>query len=250
MEITRDGVANATQIIAAGLAPTRRLPLQTIKDLKNAYDTNAGGTKFVAREMAVNFGVVIIGVEIEGIVLAFTPERESIFMPKRKDLLKEQGVEPKLIRGLCNAAILTCAYTNQQALMSEAVQNVTLKEAMELLVTSAAALSKSDDPSQKGMTEAAILVDKIKPESFTMLTEKPRAGTLRHYLIKSFEAFVDQGQMMKDSDEDGGTYKTLFRLRKRLADDDGAAMMAKTIKGAAAESLRLQQVDETEVTNA
>ena len=239
MNITIEAVRDASAIIEAGLAPSRRPPAQRLQALVAAYQTNAGGTRTVAREMAGQFGLVIVDVVMEGIVLAIAPERDSIFMPKRNDLLKEPGSEARLIRGLCNAAILACAYERQQSLISDAVQTVTVNDAYDLLVSSSAALSKSEDPQYKGFTEAAIIVERIKAESFSSKSERARHRTLRGRLIEAFETFVIQGQMVKDGDEDGGTYKTLFRLRKLLADESATAIVD-VIKDAVAKSRALQ----------
>lgn len=239
MNITIEAVRDASAIIEAGLAPSRRPPAQRLQALVAAYQTNAGGTRTVAREMAGQFGLVIVDVVMEGIVLAIAPERDSIFMPRRNDLLKEPGSEARLIRGLCNAAILACAYERQQSLISDAVQTVTVNDAYDLLVSSSAALSKSEDPQYKGFTEAALIVERIKAESFSSKSERARQRTLRGRLIEAFETFVTQGQMVKDGDEDGGTYKTLFRLRKLLADESATAIVD-VIKDAVAKSRALQ----------
>lgn len=241
MNITIEAVRDASAIIEAGLVPSRRPTAQRLQALVAAYQTNAGGTRTAAKEMAGQFGLTIVDVVIEGIVLAIAPERDSIFMPKRNDLLKEQGTEARLIRGLCNAAILACAYERQQSLISDAVQTVTVNDAYDLLVSSSASLAKTDDPQYKGFSEAAIIVEKIKAESFSSKSERARQRTLRGRLIEAFETFVNQGQMIKDGDEDGGTYKTLFRLRKLLADESATAIVD-VIKDAVEKSKALQDL--------
>ena len=240
MNITIEAVRDASAIIEAGLVPSRRPPAQRLQALVAAYQTNAGGTRTAAREMAGQFGLVIVDVVTEGIVLAIAPERDSIFMPKRNDLLKEPGSEARLVRGLCNAAILACAYERQQSLISDAVQTVTVNDAYDLLVSSSAVLANKAEESQyKGFTEAALIVERIKAESFSSKSERARHRTLRGRLIEAFETFVVQGQMVKDGDEDGGTYKTLFRLRKLLADESATAIVD-VIKDAVEQSRALQ----------
>jgi hypothetical protein len=225
MNITIEAVRDAAAIIEAGLSPSRRPPTQRLQALVAAYQTNMGGARTAAKEMAAQFGLTIVDVVMEGIVLAIAPERDSIFIPKRNDLLKEPGSEARLVRGLCNAAILACAYERQQSLISEAVQTVTVNDAYDLLVSASAALSKVDDPKYKGFTEAALIVERIKAESFSSKSERARLRTLRGRLIEAFETFVTQGQMVKDGEEEGGTYKTLFRLRKLLADESATAIV-------------------------
>jgi hypothetical protein len=238
MNITIEAVRDAAAIIEIGLVPSRRPPTQRFQALVAAYQTNLGGTRTAAKEMAAQFGLTIVDVVMEGVVLAIAPERDSIFIPKRSDLLKEPGSEARLVRGLCNAAILACAYERQQSLISEAVQTVTVNDAYDLLVSASAALAKADDPQYKGFTEAALIVERIKAESFSSKSERARLRTLRGRLIEAFETFVVQGQMMKDGEEDGGTYKTLFRLRKLLADESATAIVD-VIKDAVEKSRRL-----------
>ena len=55
--------------------------------------------------------------------------------------------------------------------------------------------------------------------------------------------------MMKDGDEDGGTYKTLFRLRKLLADESATAIVD-VIKDAVEKSRALQDTAVREAPHA
>lgn len=235
MNLTLEAVRHATRIIEIGLMPSRRPSNHLYQSLVAAYQTDLGGTRTMAKEMAAQFGIVIVSVAQEGVVLAIAPERDSIFMPRRSDVLKEPGVESRLIRGICNAAILACAYERQQSLLSDAVQTVTVNEVYELLLSSSAQLAKSEDPQYRGLTEAAMIVERTKTDSFSPKAQRARKGTLRSWIIEALDAFVAQGQMVRDGDEDGGTYKTLHRLRKLLA-DESAVVIADVIREAAERS--------------
>jgi hypothetical protein len=238
MIITLEAVRQATEILAIGLSPGKRHSPRSLQPLVAAYITDNNGVRSVAKTMASEFGITIVSVTDEGVVLTISPERDSIFMPKRSDLLKEQGAEARLIRGICNASILACAFERQQSLLSEAVQTVTVNEAYELLTRSAAALAGNDpEPTSpiRGLTEAAKIVERIKTDSFKEKSEKPRKATLRGRLIEAFNTFVEQGQMIKDSDDEGGTYKTLSSLRKVLA-YEGAIAAVEAVREAVQKS--------------
>lgn len=235
MNLTLEAVRNAARIIEIGLAPSRRPSSQQYQSLIAAYQTDLGGTRTVTRELAAQFGMVVVSVAQEGIVLAVAAERDSIFMPKRSEILKEPGAQARLVRGICNAAILACAYERQQSLLSDAVQTVTVNEVYEVLVSSSAALAKSQDPQYRGLTEAALIVERTKTDSFSPKAQRARKGTLRSWIIEALDAFVDQGQMVKDGEEEGGTYKTLYRLRKLLSEESAAAI-ADVVREAVARS--------------
>lgn len=238
MNITLEAVRQATEIIAIGLSPGKRHAPRRLQPLVAAYITNTDGVRSAAQTMATEFGITIASVSDEGVVLTISPERDSIFTPKRNDLLKEQGAEARLIRGICNAAILACAFERQQALLSEAVQTVTVDEAYDLLTRSAVALAGTEpEPKSqlRGLTEAAKIIERIKTDSFQERSEKPRRATLRGRLIEAFNYFVEQGQMVKDSDDEGGTYKTLSSLRKVLA-FEGAIAAVEAVQQAVAKS--------------
>jgi hypothetical protein len=246
MNITLEAIRQATEIIAIGLSSGKKPSMRYLQPLVAAYITNTDGVRSAAQTMATQFGIIIVSVSDEGVVLTISPERDSIFMPKRNDLLKEQGVDARLIRGICNAAILACAFERQQALLSEAVQTVTVDEAYDLLTRSAAALASTDpEPTSpiRGLTEAARIVERIKADSFKEKSEKPRKATLRGRLIEAFNSFVEQGQMIKDSDDEGGTYKTLSNLRKVLA-FEGAIAAVEAVREAVKKSNTLQNKEE------
>ncbi len=185
-----------------------------------AYLANTDGTRTAAKTMAQRFGLSITSVTEDGVVLSKDPEHDdSIFMSKRDDIVKDPGPEARLIRGICNAAILACAYQRQQALYSESVQTITSDEVYELLVEAAAKmnLEQIDVPtSLRGLTEAAKIVERIKADSFSEKAGNPRKQTLRGQINTALKYFTDHGLMLKDSEDAGGTYKTLPELRVRL----------------------------------
>jgi hypothetical protein len=186
-----------------------------------AYISNDGGVKTVANRMAKGFGVMIISVTEDGVVLSkdHEHESESIFMAKRDDIVAEVGTEARLVRGICNASILACAYQRQQSLYSDTVQTVTTDEVYEMLVEAASKLStevENSSNSLRGITEAAKIVERMKADSYSDKSAKARKGTLRGQILQAFKYFVDNNLMLKDREDAGGTFKTLPELRVRL----------------------------------
>jgi hypothetical protein len=219
MNITVDAIDMAAEIIEFGLSPRKGQSSRRVLQLVAAYLANTEGTRTAAQTMARRFGLSITSVTEEGVVLSKEPENDSIFMPKRDDIVKEPGTEARLVRGICNAAILACAYQRQQALYSESVQTVTSEEVYELLVEAAAKMSgeETEAPaSMPGLTEAAKIVERMKADSYSEKSGKPRKQTLRGHIDTTFKYFTDHGLMVKDSEDAGGTYKTLPELRVRL----------------------------------
>ncbi|MFA7060750.1 MAG: hypothetical protein WC156_08025 [Pedobacter sp.] len=237
MNITVDAIDMATEIIKFGLSPRKGQPSRRVLQLVAAYLANTEGTRTAAQTMARQFGLSITSVTEEGVVLSKEPEHESIFMPKRDDIVKEPGTEARLVRGICNAAILACAYQRQQALYSESVQTVTSEEVYELLVEAAAKMSgeETEAPSMRGLTEAARIVERMKADSYSEKSGKPRKQTLRGHIDTTFKYFTDHGLMVKDSEDAGGTYKTLPELRVRLQ-TQGAQDIADAVLSAVKES--------------
>lgn len=219
MNITVDAIDMAAEIIEFGLSPRKGQSSRRLLQLVAAYLANTEGTRTAAQTMARRFGLSITSVTEEGVVLSKDPEHDSIFMPKRDDIVKEPGTEARLVRGICNAAILACAYQRQQALYSESVQTVTSEEAYELLIEAAAKMSVEDKEaptSMRGFTEAAKIVERMKADSYSEKSNKPRKQTLRGQIDTAFKYFTDHSLMVKDSEDSGGTYKTLPELRVRL----------------------------------
>ena len=220
MNITVDAIDMAAEIIEFGLSTRKAQSSRRLLQLVAAYLANTEGTRTAAQTMARRFGLSITSVTEEGVVLSKDPEqRDSIFMPRRDDIVKEPGAEARLVRGICNAAILACAYQRQQALYSESVQTVTSEEVYELLVEAAAKMSVEDKEaptSMRGLTEAAKIIERMKADSFSEKSGKPRKQTLRGQIDTAFKYFTDHSLMVKDSEDAGGTYKTLPELRVRL----------------------------------
>lgn len=219
MNITVDAIDMAAEIIEFGLSPRKGQSSRRLLQLVAAYLANTEGTRTAAQTMARRFGLSITSVTEEGVVLSKDPEHDSIFMPKRDDIVKEPGTEARLVRGICNAAILACAYQRQQALYSESVQTVTSEEVYELLVEAAANMNLEDKEapaSMRGLTEAAKIVERMKADSYSEKGGKPRKPTLRGQIDTAFKYFTDHSLMVKDSEDAGGTYKTLPELRVRL----------------------------------
>ena len=240
--ISVDAVDRAAEIIEFGLSPRRGQSSRRLLQLVAAYLSNTDGTRTVAQTIAKRFGLSIISVTEDGVVLSKEPERDSIFMPKREDIVREPGTEARLLRGICNAAILACAYQRQQALYSESVQTVTSDEVYEFLVEAAAKMSleNSESPATlRGLTEAARIVEKMKADSFSEKGGKPRKQTLRGQIDQALKYFTEHGLMVKDSDDSGGTYKTLPELRIRLN-----AEGAQEIAGAVLSAVKASAVDE------
>jgi hypothetical protein len=240
--ISVDAVDRAAEIIEFGLSPRRGQSSRRLLQLVAAYLSNTDGTRTAAQTIAKRFGLSIVSVTEDGVVLSKEPERDSIFMPKREDIVREPGTEARLLRGICNAAILACAYQRQQALYSESVQTVTSEEVYEFLVEAAAKMSleNSEPPATlRGLTEAARIVEKMKADSFSEKGGKPRKQTLRGQIDQAFKYFTEHGLMVKDSDDSGGTYKTLPELRVRLQ-----AEGAQEIAGAVLSAVKASVVDE------
>jgi len=232
--ISVDAVDMAAEIIEYGLSPRKGQSSRRVLQLVAAYLANTDGTRTAAQTMAKRFGLSITSVTEEGVVLSKEPEHDSIFMPKRDDVVKEPGTEARLLRGICNAAILACAYQRQQALYSDSVQTVTSEEVYEFLVEAAAkmTLENGEAPaSLKGITEAARIVERMKADSFSEKGGKPRKQTLRGQIDIAFKYFTDHGLMLKDSEDAGGTYKTLPELRVRLQ-TEGAQEIAYAVLSA------------------
>lgn len=231
--ISIDAIDMATEIIKFGLSPRKGQSSRRLLQLVAAYLANTDGTRTAAQTMAKRFGLSITSVTEDGVVLSNEPEHDSIFMTKREDIVKEQGTDARLVRGICNAAILACAYQRQQALYSESVQTVTSEEVYELLVEAAAKLSLEDKEapaSLRGLTEAVRIVERMKADSFSE-KGKPRRRTLRGEIDAAFKYFTFHGLMVKDSDDAGGTYKTLPELRVRLQ-TEGAQEIADAVLSA------------------
>jgi hypothetical protein len=229
--ISIDAVDMATEIIKFGLSPRKGQPSRRLLQLVAAYLANTDGTRTAAQTMAKRFGLSITSVTEDGVVLSNEPEHDSIFMSKRDDIVKEPGAVARLVRGICNAAILACAYQRQQALYSESVQTVTSEEVYEFLVEAASKLSleHSEAPaSLRGLTEAAKIVERMKADSFSEKSGKARKRTLRGEVDAALKYFTDHGLMVKDSDDAGGTYKTLPELRVRLQ-TEGAQEIADAV---------------------
>jgi len=242
MNITVDAIDMAAEIIDFGLSTRKGQSSRRLLQLVAAYLANTEGTRTAAQTMARRFGLLITSVTEEGVVLSKDPEHDSIFMPKRDDIVKETGPEARLVRGICNAAILACAYQRQQALYSESVQTVTSEEAYELLVEAAAKIGLEDKEapaSIRGLTEAAKIVERMKADSFSEKSGKPRKRTLRGEIDAAFKYFTDHNLMVKDSEDAGGTYKTLPELRVRLQ-MEGAQEIADAVLSA----VKASSVDE------
>ena len=178
MNITVDAIDMAAEIIEFGLSPRKAQSSRRLLQLVAAYLANTEGARTAAQTMARRFGLSITSVTEEGVVLSKDPEHDSIFMPKRDDIVKEPGTEARLVRGICNAAILACAYQRQQALYSESVQTVTSEEVYELLVEAAANMGVEDKEaptSMRGLTEAAKIVERMKADSYSEKGGKPQA---------------------------------------------------------------------------
>jgi hypothetical protein len=219
MNITIEAIDMAAEIIELGLSNRKGQSSRRLLQLVAAFLANTDGTRTVAMTIAGRFGLSITSVTEDGVVLSKDPEHDSIFMPKRDDIVKDAGTEARLIRGICNAAILACAYQRQQSLYSESVQTVTLDEVYELLVEAAAkmTLENKDVPSSlRGLSEAAKIVERMKADSFSEKAGKPRKQTLRGQIDIAFKYFTEHGLMVKDGEDAGGTYKTLPELRVRL----------------------------------
>src|SRR5664279_122228 len=119
MDFTLNAIDMAVEIIEMGLARHKGPPPRRLLQLVAAYISNDGGAKTVANRMAKCFGLQITSVSEDGIVLSKDPEHDSIFMAKRDDLVEDAGADVRLVRGICNAAILACAYMRQQSLYSD-----------------------------------------------------------------------------------------------------------------------------------
>jgi hypothetical protein len=219
MDFTLNSIDMAVEIIEMGLAKHKGPPPRRLLQLVAAYISNDGGVKTVANRMAKGFGIMIISVTEDGVVLSKDPEHESIFMSKREDIVAEPGTEARLVRGICNAAILACAYQRQQSLYSDTVQTVTTDEVYEMLVEASSKLSteaENSSNSLRGITEAAKIVERMKADSYSDKSAKPRKGTLRGQILLAFKYYVDNNLMLKDREDAGGTFKTLPELRVRL----------------------------------
>lgn len=233
MDFTLNAIDMAVEIIEMGLARHKGPPPRRLLQLVAAYISNDGGVKTVANRMAKGFGLQITSVSEDGIVLSKDPEHDSIFMAKRDDLVEDAGADARLVRGICNAAILACAYMRQQSLYSDTVQTVTADEVYEMLVEASTKLSAEVDNSNlRGLTEAAKIVERMKADSYSDKSAKPRKGTLRGQILQAFKYFVDHNLMVKDREDGGGTFKTLPELRVRLqmqgAEDIAEAIIAAT----------------------
>jgi hypothetical protein len=235
MDFTLNAIDMAVEIIEMGLARHKGPPPRRLLQLVAAYISNEGGVKTVANRMAKGFGLLIMSVSEDGIVLSKDPEHESIFMAKRDDLVEDAGADARLVRGICNAAILACAYMRQQSLSSDTVQTVTTDEVYEMLVEASAKLSTEVENSTgnlRGLTEAARIVERMKADSYSDISAKPRKKTLRGQILQAFKYFVDHNLMVKDREDCGGTFKTLPELRVRLqmqgAEDIAEAIIAAT----------------------
>jgi hypothetical protein len=235
MDFTLNAIDMAVEIIEMGLARHKGPPPRRLLQLVAAYISNDGGVKTVANRMAKGFGLQITSVSEDGIVLSKDPEHDSIFMAKRDDLVEDAGADARLVRGICNAAILACAYMRQQSLYSDTVQTVTADEVYEMLVEASTKLSAEVDNSAgnlRGLTEAAKIVERMKADSYSDKSGKARRGTLRGQILQAFKYFVDHNLMVKDREDGGGTFKTLPELRVRLqmqgAEDIAEAIIAAT----------------------
>ncbi len=234
MDFTLNAIDMAVEIIEMGLARHKGPPPRRLLQLVAAYISNDGGVKTVANRMAKGFGLLVMSVSEDGIVLAKDPEHDSIFMAKRDDLVEDGGADARLVRGICNAAILACAFMRQQSLYSDTVQTVTADEVYEMLVEASAKLSAEADNSTgnlRGLTEAARIVERMKADSYSD-TGRARKGTLRGQILQAFKYFIDHNLMVKDREDCGGTFKTLPELRVRLqmqgAEDIAEAIIAAT----------------------
>ena len=235
MDFTLNAIDMAVEIIEMGLAKHKGPPPRRLLQLVAAYISNDGGVKTVTHRMAKGFGLMITSVTEDGVVLSKDPEHESIFMAKRDDIVAEVGTEARLVRGICNAAILACAYQRQQSLYSDTVQTVTADEVYEMLVEAATKLSvevENASTSLRGLTEAAKIVERMKADSYSDKSAKPRKGTLRGQILLAFKYYVDNSLMVRDRDDAGGTFKTLPELRVRLQ-MQGAEDIAEVILTAA-----------------
>ena len=235
MDFTLNAIDMAVEIIEMGLARHKGSPPRRLLQLVAAYISNDSGVKTVANRMAKGFGLLIMSVSEDGIVLSKDPEHDSIFMAKRDDLVEDGGTDARLVRGICNAAILACAYMRQQSLYSDTVQTVTADEVYEMLVEASAKLIAETDSSTgnlRGLTEAARIVERMKADSYSDKSGKARRGTLRGQILQAFKYFVDHNLMAKDREDSGGTFKTLPELRVRLqmqgAEDIAEAIIAAT----------------------
>lgn len=241
MSITINAVDMAAEIIEFGLSSRKGQSSRRLPQLVAAYLANSDGTRSAAQIMAKRFGLVISSVTEEGVVLSKDPERESIFMPKRDDIVAEPGPEARLVRGICNAAILACAYQRQQTLFSETVQTITSDEVYELLVEAASRMCSDNTEAPAsicGFFEAAKIVERMRADSFSEKTEKPRKGTLRGQINAAFKYFTDHGLMVKEGEDAGGIYKTLPQLRIRLQTQGAEEIATAVLAAAKASSAR------------